>query len=353
MAIRNNFAYVNLVAQSEYLNRSPGGISRYCYEQTKNIARHVPKHMKVQITGIKRGPGPLGILSTKIMGLHFKPNSKIIHNLTEMPLIPSNKNNAVLINTAHEFQRILYPEITKTEGRMLSEIPEYLIKKNYMWDILKGDCMIATSSQTKKEAQKLGFDNKIFVVNPGVSAEFLHLPKHVSKKREFIVGYIGAIRKRKGIKMLIDSMAHLDRGVKLRMYGEIFDRFRRDFDGIMKTAKNAEYCGVAPRSKIVRIYDGFDAFVMPSVYEGFGMGILEAQARGIPVIINGRGKLPYETSRHCFKANDALHISEILQHIKDNGYNARLRKTAISYAKRFTWKRTAEETIKVYESLVC
>lgn len=353
MNINNNSADVNLVAQSEYLGRNPGGISRYCYEQTKNIAQYMPEHMKMKITSIKHGTGPFSILATKIMSLRFNPDSKIIHNLTEMPLIPSNKGNTILINTAHEFQRILYPEITKTEGRMLSEIPEYLIKKSYMWDILKGDYIIATSSQTKREAQKLGFDNKIYVVNPGVSAEFLHQPKHVSKKGEFIVGYIGAIRKRKGIKMLVDSMTYLDGEVKLKIYGIVFNRFRRDFDGIMKRAKNTEYCGVVPKSKLVRTYDSFDAFVVPSIYEGFGMGILEAQARGIPVIINGRGKLPYETSKHCFKANDAMHVSDILQRIKDNGYNARLRKTAISYAKKFTWKRTADETIKVYESLVC
>ncbi|MFP3191157.1 MAG: glycosyltransferase, partial [Thermoproteota archaeon] len=49
--------------------------------------------------------------------------------------------------------------------------------------------------------------------------------------------------------------------------------------------RNIVFRGFAPEEKIVNIYDSFDAFVFPSYYEGFGLEILEAQARGLPVII--------------------------------------------------------------------
>lgn len=345
-------ACVSLVAQSEYLDGSPGGISKYCSEQIRNISRLAPKNTKIKTIRIGNYPWPFGILSTKFSGFGFNTDSGIIHNLTERPLIPLRRKASVLINAAHEFQRILYPKITMSEGRLLTEMPEYLIKKSYMWDILKGDCIVATSSQTKREARKLGFDKEVFVVNPGISEEFLNTPKSVTEKRDFVVGYVGAIRKRKGVEMLIESMSYLDQKFKLKMYGMVFSRFREDFNRIMKKAKNTEYCGVVPKSRIVGVYDSFDAFVIPSWYEGFGMGIVEAQSRGIPVVVNGKGMLPYETSRYCFKANDASRIADILQGIKDNGYNAKSMRIARSYARGFTWEKTAKETIEVYKRFI-
>ena len=120
----------------------------------------------------------------------------------------------------------------------------------------------------------------------------------------------------------------------------------------MRTAKNTKYCDTIAANRLVDTYDSFDALVMPSMYEGFGLGILEAQARGIPVIINSKGKVPRETSRYCMKADSPKGIAKLLWHLKDKGYDEHLRKTAMKYAKGFTWMRTAEETLKIYKALM-
>jgi glycosyltransferase involved in cell wall biosynthesis len=337
--------------QSEYLNSGNlGGISRYCQELTRSIPLLLkPSGARVSVTSIPETQ--FGMLSTKIKGLTFRPSSRIIHNLTERPLIPLRRGGSILVNTAHEFQRILYPEITKAEGRLPSEMPSYWIKKSYQLDILKGDCLVANSSQTRDEAVRLGFKGDIFVVNPGVSAEFSKEKKVKPRGKDFVIGYIGTIRKRKGIGMLVESMAHLDPSFKLKIYGTVFRRYEKEFSGILREAKNTEYCGVAPDVGIVDVYDHLDAFVMPSVYEGFGLGILEAQARGLPVIVNGKGLLPLETSRYCYKADGASQIANTLLEIKRNGYDERTRKAAEAYSRGFTWERTAKEMIKVYEKL--
>lgn len=342
---------VNLVAQEEYLAGGLGGIARYCREQSANLERIKPVGSCVRITGI-REDGLLGMFSTKALGPGFRPSSRITHNLTERPLIPARRDNTVLINTAHEFQRILYPEITRAEGRLISEMPGYLLKKSYMRDILKGDYIIAVSGQTKSEAMRLGFENEVFVVNLGIGDEFMRGRKRIPRKPgKLKVGYIGAVRKRKGIGMLLESMKHLGDDFELRIYGTVFDRYRNEFERLMRTARNATYMGIAPQGGLVDLYDSFDAFVMPSVYEGFGLGILEAQARGVPVIISGKGMLPRETSRYCMKADNAEGIAKILWRLKDIGYDDSLRRTAMKYARSFTWMKTAEKTLKVYEGV--
>ena len=50
--------------------------------------------------------------------------------------------------------------------------------------------------------------------------------------------------------------------------------------------------GLALEERLIGIYDSFDVFAFPSLYEGFGLPILEAQSRGLPVIIYKYGKIP-------------------------------------------------------------
>ena len=347
-----NAVDVNLIAQEEYLGDGLGGITRYCREQVKNLQNISPEDSRIRVTSINES-GSLGMFSAKALGLSFRPSSKITHNMTERPLIPIRRSSTALVNTAHEFQRILYPEVTKVEGRLLSEMPSYWMKKSYMWDILKADYLITTSTQTRDEAVELGFDNDVFVVNLGVGDEFLGKTRHSDQKRmKFTIGYIGAVRKRKGVSTLMESMNYLDDGFRLRMYGMVFNRYREEFNSLLKASKNTKYYGTIAANRLVDTYDSFDVLVMPSMYEGFGLGILEAQARGIPVIINSKGKVPRETSRYCMKADGPEGIAKLLWHLKDKGYDEKLRSTAMKYARGFTWMRTAEETLNVYGKIM-
>ena len=94
-----------------------------------------------------------------------------------------------------------------------------------------------------------------------------------------------------------------ERGVAFRVWG------RESYDYKMAVAAAAgdraiEFMGFAPDDKIVQIYDSFDVFVFPSTYEGFGIPIIEAMSRGLPVIINKEGRIPEEVRKYCFEAKD-------------------------------------------------
>ena len=116
--------------------------------------------------------------------------------------------------------------------------------------------------------------------------------------------------------------------------------------------KSLKLMGFAPEDRIVEIYDSFDVFVFPSMYEGFGLPILEAQARGLPVVIYKKGRISKEIRKNRFEAEDAVHMASIIDDLRENGYNEKLRMEATAYARSFTWKRCAKETLKVYENLV-
>jgi glycosyltransferase involved in cell wall biosynthesis len=89
--------------------------------------------------------------------------------------------------------------------------------------------------------------------------------------------------------------------------------------------------------------------VFPSYYEGFGIPIIEAQSRGLPVIIYKKGKIPKEVRKYCFEAESPEHMSQIIENLKENGYNETLQKKATEYARSFTWEKTANGTLEAYK----
>ena len=121
---------------------------------------------------------------------------------------------------------------------------------------------------------------------------------------------------------------------------------------IAKGDKRIKFLGFAPEDKLVGIYNSFGTFVFPSYYEGFGIQIIEAQFRGLPVIIYKYGKIPKEVRKYCFEAESPEHMAHIIEGIKENGYNEKLRKKATEYARNFTWERCARETLIMYNDIV-
>jgi glycosyltransferase involved in cell wall biosynthesis len=115
---------------------------------------------------------------------------KIIHNLATLPFFkPKFMLNSILITTAHDFQPVLYPEFTFGHGVTLKDrLWLQLVGKPSFRSTLSSDYIIADSTQTKKEAIKLGFDKrKIFVVNLGVDRRFFKKSQKTKRKKQILL----------------------------------------------------------------------------------------------------------------------------------------------------------------------
>jgi glycosyltransferase involved in cell wall biosynthesis len=111
---------------------------------------------------------------------------------------------------------------------------------------------------------------------------------------------------------------------------------------------------VAP-AELEGLYRAADAFVFPSLYEGFGMPVLEAMSRGVPVACSNRSSLPELTGDAALLFNPER-PSEIAGAIErllgDEAEARRLRAAALGRSAQFTWRRTAEATITSYERVL-
>jgi glycosyltransferase involved in cell wall biosynthesis len=97
------------------------------------------------------------------------------------------------------------------------------------------------------------------------------------------------------------------------------------------------------------------AFIMPSLYEGFGLPILEAMACGCPVITSNGGSLPEVagSGAQVFAPNDVTGMASALVDLLSSDENFyRWRAAALHRAAQFSWQRTAQETINVYRRVL-
>lgn len=113
--------------------------------------------------------------------------------------------------------------------------------------------------------------------------------------------------------------------------------------------------GYVPDDILPTLYSGARVFVYPSLYEGFGLPPLEAMACGVPVIVSNRSSLPEVVGEVGVKV-DALDYENLadsmLSIIENDELCTSLGQQGIERAKRFSWKRCAEETIDVYRQIV-
>ena len=118
---------------------------------------------------------------------------------------------------------------------------------------------------------------------------------------------------------------------------------------------HVHFTGYVEEEDLPAVYNGADLFVFPSLYEGFGLPVLEAMASGTPVITSNCSSLPEVGGDAAILIDpyDVDAIAEAMQQVLLNPtLAASLRVKGLAHAKKFSWERTAQETIAVYERVL-
>jgi glycosyltransferase involved in cell wall biosynthesis len=163
---------------------------------------------------------------------------------------------------------------------------------------------------------------------------------------------VGTLQPRKNLLRLVDAVALVAREMRIvvRIVGpdgfqasQIRDRLGR--------AAQVEITGYVSQEQLVAEYQRADVFVYPSLYEGFGLPVIEAMASGIPVVTSTGGSLP-EVAGDAALLVDPLDVAAIAAAIRriasDANLRDRLRALGIARSARFTWHDAALAHLALY-----
>jgi glycosyltransferase involved in cell wall biosynthesis len=120
-------------------------------------------------------------------------------------------------------------------------------------------------------------------------------------------------------------------------------------------APDIRFVGRASEEELDGLYRSASCFVLPSLYEGFGLPLLEAMARGVPVACSGRGALREigDDAARYFDPESPQSIAEAIQMLLGNAREReRLRSAGLERARHYSWAASARATLDCYERAV-
>jgi glycosyltransferase involved in cell wall biosynthesis len=267
--------------------------------------------------------------------------------------------------TVHDLTPIVFPDAFPSgiKGKIKWQMQKYALRQ--------ADAIITDSKSSKDDILKLvgAKENKVNVVYLAAGEEFKKLSKKTNIKRKYklpekFVLYVGDVTWNKNLPRIIDAVKEIK--VPLVMVGkslvsEDYDRnnpWNKDLNRINELAlddKNIIRLGFVSSDDLVKIYNAATVFVMPSLYEGFGLPILEAMSCGCPVVTSKEGSLP-EVAKDAALYVDAYNIDSIAKGIKkvfnSSSLQKELSEKGLKNASKFSWRKTAEETLEVYEKVL-
>ena len=121
-----------------------------------------------------------------------------------------------------------------------------------------------------------------------------------------------------------------------------------------KLGEAVTFLGSIPDDDLPGLYAAATAFIFPSRYEGFGLPVLEAMACGTPVACSNTSSLPEVAGDAAllFAPDSPSALAHALSQLMDAPTRLQMRDRGLQQAARFTWQRTAQQTLAVYRNLV-
>lgn len=284
----------------------------------------------------------------------FLPPIDVFHSWDWLQ--PPDKN-LPLVSTIHDLAILKFPETVH---------PKILRMHQLAWKRLqeRGAEIIAVSQATKIDCVEL----------LGIPADHVHvvyeaLPKEIMQVAESLeettyekikqrlqlnkpyILCVGTREPRKNLVRLISAWQQLDREIELLIAGD--EGWDHSAETVSKAgAKKPRFLGRVSDQELAVLYSEAEVFAYPSLYEGFGLPILEAFYHGVPVVTSNISSMP-EVAGNAAELVDPLSVESIqkgLEKVLDENREDQQKRMQrmIIRLQLFQWRRAADETIKVY-----
>ncbi|MEA3345889.1 MAG: glycosyltransferase family 1 protein [Chloroflexota bacterium] len=296
------------------------------------------------------------------LGLRFELSSLGLDLLHSPDFIPPFHRNFKSVITIHDLAFLLYPHfLTQDSARYYGQINQA---------VKSTDHIIAVSESTKQDTIRLlGVpESKITVIYEAANPIYRPMDKDKAKAyvgstyglEEYLL-FVSTIEPRKNLPTLLHAFRILQDQYKIKAKLAIVGRkgwLSEEISALVEKLQLKEgvrFLGRVPLEDLVRLYNGAQALVHPSFYEGFGLPPLEAMLCGTPVICSDVSALPEvvgdaallvspeEVSEWTVAMHQVLHDQELRAEMRAKGYKR---------AECFSVEKTARQTLEVYKRII-
>ena len=254
-----------------------------------------------------------------------------------------------MVVTIHDLTHLIYPEFLPNRFA-------YYYAKFMIWIALKKASKIITVSQnTKNDILKMFKVNpdKIEVIHNGVGDEFIKKDKneteYLYKKYNIpmnkkILMYVGNLKPHKNLERLLEAYSKVENkeNTCLLLVGKAFENYNilENKEKELKIDEQVIHTGIVTQEELIDLYNLTDLFIFPSLYEGFGLPVLEALACGTPVICSNSSSLP-EIGQNYVEYFNPLDIEDITDKINKELKNTRVINSN-EIKGRFSWIKVSQ-----------
>ncbi|PWH19406.1 MAG: glycosyltransferase family 1 protein [Ardenticatenia bacterium] len=307
-------------------------------------------------------PWRMAVWLGHLLGFHFDPllpDAELFH-ATEHLLLPLQRIPTVL--TVHDLIFRLFPEHHKRLNfwYLNATMPLYC-RRAY--------AIIAVSEATKRDLMRLYAvpTEKITVIHeaaaphfkPATAEQIAHVRERYGLPEHYILR-VGTIEPRKNLERLLDALQVLQRSdptIRLVVVGSKGWLYERFFKKLHQSELRYAVIltGHIRDADLPAIYSGATLLVEPSLYEGFGLPLLEAMACGTPVVCSNTSSLPEVggDAAYYFDPRDSAAMAEAIGEVwRDSDLRETMRQNGLMRAAQFSWESAAQKTLAVYRSLV-
>ena len=200
-------------------------------------------------------------------------------------------------------------------------------------------------------------ESKIRVIYNGYEKE-ANNGELIVKKSPYIL-YVGTLQPRKNVSTLIKAFNKFKDtypefklvivGRKGWLYNQIFELVKQ-----LKLEQNIVFTDYVSDGELVKLYKNAFCFVLPSLYEGFGIPVLEAMVNNCPVICSNVSSLPEIAGKAALYFNPKSEkdlLKNLLKLKEDVSLKNKLIKNGKEQIKKFSWQKCADETLEVIKRL--
>jgi glycosyltransferase involved in cell wall biosynthesis len=360
-----------------FAGRACGGPEVYERGIVRAMSAIAPQHQYHLYCADQRAPGTIGLKTDNVVYHLLQPSVRVVSMLTTLPLAMSRTQPDVF--HAPMFPPPFCPEntIMSMACSSLMRHPEFyppLIRMRMRFllhrAIPKAAKIICVSHHVRDVVQEQ-FEipaEKLPVIYPGISSLFrpiaanakrVHLEEKYGIRDPYFL-FSGRWERRKNLVRTLEAFALFKRRFRTRhklvltggrswASAEVDRTIRRLALGDM-----IRVLGRTPLDELPFLYGGADAVVYASLWEGFGLPIVEAMACGTPVVTSNVAAMPETAGGTALLVNP--HSTEdiaaaMYRMTADTDFTEGLRTQGLKHAQRFSWEKTARRTLDLYEEI--